>query len=88
MKKQYSVLLAILLSLSVLMGFSHANETGQASDNTVNTQVDYSIDGLRELVDSFRASGDIKNKGISQAIHSHIMLLILRLKEKIPSLNS
>ena len=72
MKKQFSVLLAILLSLSVLMGFSHANETGQASDNTVNTQVDYSIDGLRELVDSFRASGDIKNKGIAQAIHSHI----------------
>jgi len=60
MKKQFSVLLAILLSLSVLMGFSHANETGQASDNTVSSQVDYSIDGLRVFIAKLKCR-DVQN---------------------------
>lgn len=72
MKKQVNFLLAILLSLTVLVGYPIQDNIGQAADNAVTSESEYTIDGLRALIEQFRESGDIKNKGIAQAIHSHI----------------
>lgn len=72
MKKQVNFLLAILLSLTVLVGYPIQDNIGQAADNAVTSESEYTIDGLRALIERFRESGDIKNKGIAQTIHSHI----------------
>lgn len=72
MKKQVNFLLAILLSLTVLVGYPIQDNIGQAADDAVTSESEYTIDGLRALIEQFRESGDIKNKGIAQAIHSHI----------------